>query len=114
MKYLIELDHVKNAAPLTRQAGREFVEEVIFPTMARAEQLAREGSIVAGGPVAGRIALRFIAEADSPQQVDALVSSLPLWPVAETRVTPLVEFGERRAHVEALRQRLVERGDKRP
>ena len=107
MKFLIELDHVKAAAPSTRPAGREFIEQVIFPTLERAEALARAGRIVAGGPVAGRIALRFIAEADSPQQVDALVSSLPLWAVAETRITPLIEFGERRAHVAALHQRLA-------
>ena len=114
MKFLIEIDQVKTAAPPTRQAGREFIEQIIFPTLDCADQLARAGRIVAGGPVAGRIALRFIAEADSPQQVDELVSSLPLWTVAETRVTPLIEFGERRAHVEILRQKLAPPGDERP
>jgi hypothetical protein len=57
MMFLVELDHVKTTAPTTPAAGREFIERVIFPTLARAEQLVAEGKIVAGGVVAGRIAL---------------------------------------------------------
>lgn len=107
MKFLIELDHAKQTAPSTPEAGRTFIDQIIFPTLDRADQLAREGRIVAGGPVVGRIALRFIAEVESPQAADALVSSLPLWPLAETRVTPLIAFAERRVHVETLRRGLA-------
>ena len=78
MKFLVELDPPKTGQPLTEEAARAFIEGVIFPTLARAEQLAKEGRILAGGPVAGRIALRFIAEVESAQQLDQLVSSLPL------------------------------------
>jgi len=106
MQFLVELDHVKSGAPLSPEAGRSFVEQVIFPTIARAEQLIQERKIVGGGPVAGRIALRFIVEAESASQVDQLVTSLPLWPLAETRITPLVSFAERREHAQALLQRL--------
>jgi hypothetical protein len=102
MQFLVELDHVKSGAQLTPESAHAFVEQVIFPTIARAEQLMKEKKIVAGGPVAGQIALRFIAEADSVSQVDQIVTSLPLWPVAETRVTPLLSFGERRDHVQKL------------
>ena len=102
MRFLVELDHVKNGVRLSGEASLGFVESVIYPTLARAEELVREGRIVAGGPVAGRIALRFIADVESSEQLDLLVTSLPLWTVAETRVTPLIEFSERRAHVEAL------------
>jgi len=102
MQFLVELDHVKSGAPVTPEATRSFIEQVIFPTIARAEQLIKEKKIVGGGPVAGRIALRFIAEAESSSQVDQLVTSLPLWPLAETRVTPLISFGERHEHVQKL------------
>ena len=107
MKFLVELDHVKTGQPLTQDAARSFIEDIIFPTISRAEQLVKEGRIVAGGPVAGRIAVRFIAEVETAQQLDQLVSSLPLWTVAETRVTPLIEFSDRRAHVQVLLQRLT-------
>ncbi len=55
----------------------------------------------------GRIALRFIVEADSPQEVDRLVTSLPLWPLSETRVTPLIAFTDRRKHAQGLLESLA-------
>ncbi len=58
MTFLIELDHVKSGVSPTREAGRAFIEQIIFPTLARAENLVAEKKIVAGGPVVGRIALR--------------------------------------------------------
>ena len=105
MLFLVELDHVKSGLPLTPEAGRAFIEQTIFPTLARGEQLATEHKILAGGAVVGRIALRFIVEADSPQEMDQIVTGLPLWPAAETRVTPLIAFGDRRKHVQALLER---------
>ncbi len=104
MRFLVELDHVKTGQPFTEAAARAFIEGIIFPTLGRAEQLAQEGRIVAGGPVAGRIALRFIADVETVQQLDQIVFSLPLWTVAETRVTPLIDFSDRRAHVQAFLQ----------
>jgi len=105
MKFLIEMDHPKTGQWLNDAAARAFVEEVIFPTLDRAEALAKQGCILAGGPVAGSIALRFIAEVESTQHLDELVSSIPLWSVAYTRVTALIEFSDRRPHVQALLQR---------
>ncbi len=102
MLFLVELDHVKTGLPATPEAGRAFIEQLIFPTLARAEQLVTEKKIVAGGPVAGRIALRLMIEAESLEQVDRIVSSLPIWAQAETRITPLVSLSERRSHVQAL------------
>jgi Muconolactone delta-isomerase len=107
MRFLVEIDHVKNGQPLTPEGVRAFIEGIIFPTLARGEELARAGRIVAGGPAAGRIALRFIADVETVQEIDTLVESFPLWAVAETRVTPLIEFGDRRAHVEVLLERLA-------
>jgi hypothetical protein len=102
MLFLVELDHVRSGTPLSPEAVQAFIEQIIFPTIARAEQLMTERLIVSGGPVAGCVALRPIVEAESAGHVDQLVTSLPLWPTAETRITPLTSFGERRRHVEAL------------
>ncbi|HYU42930.1 MAG TPA: muconolactone Delta-isomerase family protein [Vicinamibacteria bacterium] len=106
MLFLVELDHVKSAVATTPEAARAFVEQVIFPTLARAERLVTEKKILSGGAVAGRIALRFVMEADSAEHVDRLVTSLPIWPLAETRVTPLITLAERREHVKALLESL--------
>ena len=106
MLFLVELDHVKPTAPITSEAGRAFIEQIIFPTIARAEQWMAERKILSGGVVVGRIALRFIVEAESSGQVDQMISSLPLWPVAETRVMPLIALSERRQHVQLLLETL--------
>jgi hypothetical protein len=112
MLFLVELDHVKSEIMPGSEAGRAFIEQIIFPTIARAEQLVAEKKILAGGPVLGRVALRFVAEADSLQDVDRIITSLPLWPVAETRVTPLIAFTDRRNHVQALLKALATKQQK--
>ncbi len=107
MFFLVELDHVKSGSPLTPEQGRTFIERTIFPTLARAEELVAEGKIVGGGVIVGRIALRFILQADSLPDADRIVSSLRVWPLAETGVTPLVAFSERRTSVQAILESLM-------
>jgi hypothetical protein len=107
MLFLVELDRVNPGTVLTPESGRAFIENVIFPTLARSEQLVTDRSILSGGVVLGRVALRFIMEADSSQQVDRMIESLPVWTVAETRVTPLVTFAERRQHLQQLLETLA-------
>jgi len=102
MLFLVEIDHVRTGPPPTPETGRVFIEQVIFPTLARAEQLVAEKRILAGGPVAGRIALRMMIDADSAEHVDRIVTSIPLWTQAETRITPLITFAERRSHIQTL------------
>jgi hypothetical protein len=109
MLFLAELDYVRSGPLPAPEAGIAFIEQFILPTLARAEQLVAEKRIVAGGPVLGRIALRLIVEADSLEEADRVISSLPLWAAAETRVTPLITFEERRSHVQTLRERLTGR-----
>jgi hypothetical protein len=106
MLFFVELDYVRSGPPLTPEAGLAFIERFILPTLARAEQLVGEKTIVAGGPVVGRAALRLMIEARSLDEVDRVVSSVPLWAVAEARVTPLVSFADRRSHVQAVQERL--------
>jgi len=107
MLFLIELDHVKSSLAPTPETGKAFIEQVIFPTLARTEQLLAEKKILAGGPVAGRIALRFIMKTESSAEVDRIVTSLPLWRLSETRVTPLVTFTDRQEHAQAILESLT-------
>ena len=107
MLFLVEVDHVESGNVSSPDAGRGFIEQVIFPTLTRLDQLVAEKTLVSGGPVAGRVALRLIVEAESSEHLDRIVTSLPLWAVAETRITPLVTVGERRDHVKKLLERLA-------
>jgi muconolactone delta-isomerase len=102
MLFLVELDRVQSGHVPTPESGQAFIKQIIFPTLARAEQLVADKKILAGGPVVGRFALRFIMEADSSEHVDRMITSLPIWPLAEVRVTPLITFSERRDHVTTL------------
>jgi len=107
MLFLVEMDYVRSGVTPTPESGKFFIENIILPTLDRAEQLITDKKLVAGGPVAGRIALRFVVQADSPQAVDETVSSLPLWNVAETKVTPLISISDRRSHVLKLLEGLT-------
>jgi muconolactone delta-isomerase len=92
-----------SARPTTPQEGVAFIEQFIFPTLEICERLEDEKKILAGGPVGGAIALAFVIKAESIQELDELVESLPIWPRMETTVTPLTSFDGRKA---ALRSRL--------
>jgi len=107
MLFLVELDHVQSGNVPSPDAGMGFIEQVIFPTLARLDELVADQTLVSGGPVTGRVALRLMIDAESSEHVDRIVTSLPLWAVAETRVTPLMTVGQRRDHVKKLLERLA-------
>jgi muconolactone delta-isomerase len=111
MLFLIEMNHAKQGSLPTPEAGRQFIQQVILPTLARGEQLAAEKKILAGGAVTGRVALRFIAQADSLPELDRMLTSLPLWRQAETHVTPLIDFGDRRQSVHEVLKDLSRAAD---
>jgi hypothetical protein len=110
---LVELDHVKSGIPFSPEAGRNFIEQATVPSIARAEQLLGEKKIVAGGPVAGHIALRLVIEVGSLAELDQLMYSFPPYPLATTSVTPLIAFADRRASVRAEAERLSSSGEAR-
>jgi hypothetical protein len=69
MLFLVELDHAKSGVLLTPETARAFIEQIIYPTLSRGEKLIAEKKILAGGTAVGRVALRFILEADTLQDV---------------------------------------------
>jgi hypothetical protein len=103
MQYLVQMKLVASGRPVTPEEGAAFIEQYIFPTLERCQKLRDEKRILAGGPVSGTIGLAFIVEAESARDLDALVTSLPVWPQTETDITPLTSFEER---AEILRPRL--------
>lgn len=54
-----------------------------------------EGKILAGGVPVGERAIAFIAESDSPKELDALLQFVPFWGIVKTKVTPLQDFEDR-------------------
>jgi hypothetical protein len=89
--------------PKSPEETMAFIKQYVFPTLDVCEKLLEEKKIVAGGPVGGAIALALVVRAESIQELDELLESLPIWPLMQTTVIPLTSFEGRRA---AGRQRL--------
>jgi len=73
----------------------QYLEQLILPSLEACETLLEEKKIRAGGPAFGAIRLLLIVSADSAQELDELVSSLPIWPRMETTMVPLTTCGGR-------------------
>ena len=107
MQYLVQLKLSGSARPMTPEDGIAFIEQFIFPTLELCKKLQEEKKIAAGGPVSGAVALALIVNAETAQELDEIITSLPVWPRMETEVTPLTTFDDRRqsltARLEALK-----------
>lgn len=103
MNYLVQMTIADR--PRNPQEGVFFVEQMILPTLELCKKLEAEKKIVAGGPQSGAIALSLIVNAESAEELDALITSLPVWPLMETTITPLSTFDVR---AQAVRVRLEE------
>ena len=101
MNYLVQMKLAHR--PATPQEGIAFIEQMILPTLEMCKKLEAGKHIVAGGPASGAIALSFILSAESTQELDALITGWPVWPLMETTVTPLTTFDVR---TQAVRARL--------
>ena len=111
MNYLVQLKIADG--PTTPPEGVAFIEQSILPTLELCKQLEAEKKFIAGGPLSGAIALSLIVHAESVQQRDNLISSLPLWPQMESTVTPLSTFDVRMQAVRARLEQLKIQGGAR-
>lgn len=118
MQYLVQLRLRNSASPMNPGSGIGFIEELILPTLERCKKLQEDKKILAGGPMSGAVALALIVTAGSPQELDDLITSLPVWPRMETEVIPLTTFDERRRSVlsklEELKTQAHETGMSKP
>jgi hypothetical protein len=104
MQYLVDMKLAAYGRPTGGpQDGISFIEQYILPSLELCKKLEVEKKILAGGPASGAIRLVMIVSAESAQELDELIESLPIWPQMETSVTPLTSFNGRMI---ALRPRL--------
>ena len=108
MNYLVQLKLANR--PANPQEGAVFIEQFILPTLELCKKLEAEKKIVAGGPLSGAIALSLIVSAESEQELDKVISSLPVWPLMETTITPLSTFDVRMQMVRTRLQQLKGQG----
>ena len=104
MQYLVDMKLAAYGRPTGGpQDGITFIEQFILPSLELCQKLEDGKKILAGGPANGAIRLVMIVSAESAQELDELIESLPIWPQMETTVTPLTSFNGRMV---ALRPRL--------
>jgi muconolactone delta-isomerase len=81
---------------------------MVTPSLEQLVQWEQEGRVHGGGYTAARGAA-FIMEADSSEEVDQLLTSLPYWGLVKVEVKPLISTGEMLERARAMSQRLQER-----
>jgi muconolactone delta-isomerase len=111
MQYLVQLRLSASSRPTSPEQGVALIEKAILPTLERCTELQAEGSILAGGPVSGSVALALIVSAESALALDNLITTLPAWPRMETQVVPLATFDERKQTVLSQLEELKARTD---
>jgi hypothetical protein len=96
--YLVEMTFPPFGTLLSPQEVVVFSERFVLPTLEACQKLCDAGRIVAGGTTLAAIGFTFIARTGSPQELEDMLSGLPLWSRAQTRIVPLGVF-ENRAKV---------------
>ena len=95
MQYLVQMKLADSVRPRSPEEAIGFIEQYVFPTLDVCDKLLEEKKIAAGGPVGGALAL--VVRAESIQELDDVIESLPIWPLMQTTVIPLTSFEGRRA-----------------
>ena len=107
MKYLVQMKLAGSSRPATSAEGIAFIERLILPTLELCKKLEAEGKILSGGPISGAVELALIVRAESAQELDDLLTSLPVWPRMETTITPLTSFDGRAQSVRTRLEQLT-------
>ncbi len=101
MQYLVQMRMIAQARPSSLEEGVALFNEYIHPTLELCKKLQDQRKILAGGPISGAIGLALIVQADSPRELDDLLTGLPVWPRMETEVTPLTTFEDRALSIQS-------------
>ena len=105
MRYLVTFESVEAGPLLPPQQVPGLLRSVVFPTQEALAKLESEGK-VRGGVTAGARSGAFILDADSHDEANQIVQSLPAWGIVKMELTPLVSFETRREHDQQVLERL--------
>ena len=108
MRFLVTLDGSDIGVGMPPERLGQVVEQMVVPSIEQLTQWEQEGRIYGGGYTAARGGV-FIMEADSSEEVDQLVTSLPYWGIVKVEVKPLVPSSVVLERARAVGQRIQER-----
>jgi muconolactone delta-isomerase len=89
MQYLVTEELIDPGPLLAPDQLARIMRQWVTPSIDALINLKSEGKIIAGGVRVGERALVLIFEAESNEELDSILQSLPLWGLGKWKVTPL-------------------------
>ena len=108
MRFLVTIDGSDVGVGMPPERLGQVLDQMVIPGLEKLDQWEQEGRIHGGGYTAARGGV-FMIDADSSEEVDQLLTSLPYWGLVKVEVKPLISTSEMVARSRAMSQRLQER-----
>ena len=108
MRFLVTLDGSDLGVGMPPERLGQVMDQMVIPGIEKLAQWEQEGRIHGGGYTAARGGV-FIIDADSSEEVDQLVTSLPHWGLVKVDVKPLISTSSILERARVMRQRIQER-----
>ena len=96
MRYLVIAEGIDVTVPTTPAEAADFLEAVVVPSEELLAKLEADGRIY-GGSFAARRGGAAVVEAESNDDLNALLTSIPIWGFSKFDVIPLQTFESRAA-----------------
>jgi muconolactone delta-isomerase len=107
MRFLVTIDG-SGLAGMPPEQLVQVLDQMIIPGVEKLAQWEQEGRVHGGAYTAGRGGA-FMIDADSSEEVDQLVASLPHWGLLKVDVLPLISTSSLVERAREVRQRVQER-----
>ena len=89
MRFLVTIDGSDIGVGMPPERLAQVVEHMVTPSLEQLAQWEQEGRIHGGGYTAAKGGV-FIIDADSSEEVEQLLTSLPYWGLVKIDVKPLI------------------------
>jgi len=107
MRFLVTIDGADMSVGRPPEQLAKVVEQMVVPGIEQLDRWEQEGRIHGGGYTAARGGV-FIMDADSSEEVEQLLTSLPYWGLVKVDVKPLISTSSMLERTRAMGQRLQE------
>ena len=108
MRFLVTIDGSDVGVGMPPERLAQVMDQMVIPGIEKLAQWEQEGRIHGGGYTAARGGV-FMVDADSSEEVDQLVTSLPHWGLVKIDVKPLISTSTMLERARAIGQRTQER-----
>ena len=107
MRFLVTIDGSEIGVGMPPERLGHIVEQMVVPSIEQLTQWEQEGRIYGGGYTAAKGGA-FIIDADSSEEMEQLLTSLPYWGLVKVDVKPLISTSSLLERGQATSQRLHE------